>query len=311
MDKTQIKAEMFDGAVKVSKLTKTMKDRIIDLAIVFVGLVFVLRSVIEIDKTGRSVTEIIADSVMTLLFSFLVSRLLEAKGLAQGGKANEYLATMKEYSKIIEEITPHIDYLDEFCEEKNDFRLKKLKTKILREVGISYEKYISPNFDEMQYSEEKRKHITHANRAHLGEELSVGFLTSEDGATSEEQGFGRTRAKYSFNSAKYDIISKVGICVAFSYFGVTMIMSFSWAVLIWYVIQFGLFLVLGAWKYISAYTFMTDEHRNRIIRKINYLYEFKNEIANGYAEKIKKQKQTVESKGEETDERIGQVQDGE
>lgn len=278
MDKKELTQEAVDAAAKISSgASKVLKDYIIDIAIVAIALVFVLRSVITIGQTGRTVSEILADGFMTLLFGFLVSRLLEAKGIFNGELSRDYRTTMLEYAKVIDVVTPYIDRLDDFCKGKNEAKLKEMRTKILLSAGIKYEVYADKDFDESKYSPEKQKIIAEANNAKLPEELSTRFLTSEDGKVLKKKEFGRTVSQYVKSSTRYDLISKVGICIAFSYFGVSLSTSFSWSVLVWYVIQIGLLIILGVWKYLNAYSFVVGEHRNRIIRKINLLYEFRNE----------------------------------
>ena len=214
---------------------------------------------------------------MTLLFGFLVSRLLEAKGIFNGELSRDYRTTMAEYGKVIDVITPYIDHLDDFCKRKNEMKLRELRTKILVSAGIKYEVYADKDFDESKYSPEKQKIIALANNAKLPEELSTRFLTSEEGKFLKKKEYGRTVSQYVKSSTRTDLVSKIGICIVFSYFGVSFSTSFSWAVLVWYIIQIGLLIILGVWKYLNAYSFIVGEHRNRIISKINNLYEFRNE----------------------------------
>lgn len=76
-----------------------------------------------------------------------------------------------------------------------------------------------------------------------------------------------------------DIISKIGISVIIGYYGVKLIEEFNYATLIWNTLQVGLFLIMGVIKMYQAYSFITDEFRGRIIKKIDNLQKFDNYIS--------------------------------
>ena len=277
-------------------------NRILDLSLIVIILVYVLRSAIIITPGGKSVGEILADGFMTSLFGFAIARILEVKGLNCGKSSPQYLATMKEYGEIIDTISPYIDHLDAFCKVKNESRLKDARTKILLGAGIKYETYADKDFDESKYSEEKRKIIRKADKVKVFELTSEELTSDEDFGQYGKNEFGRTPGKYLRRSSIRDVLTKLSVGVALAYYGITLVLNFSWASLIWYVVQITIFLFLGVLKFISANMYMGDERRNGIIRKITYLYEFRNRHEQGemFAPEEQKNQKEIQENASET-----------
>lgn len=275
------KEEILESAGKATgAASRFLKNYIVDVAMVVAVLIYVLRSVIVIGETGKTVVEILADGSMTLLFGFIISRTLSAKGIFNGEKSSVFLATMSEYGKVMDSVTPYIDDLERFCKKKNAEDLKQLRTEILAREGIKYETYIRDDFDPSALNEEQRKVVRRANLAKLKNPLSTRFLTSENERRHGTK-IGRSKQAYAKSSSGLDLLSKIGLCIVLSYFGISPVESFSWYLLVWYVIQVGVFFLLGSLKYVSGYNFITDEFRNRILFKVNTLYEFKNRHEKG------------------------------
>jgi len=61
-------------------------------------------------------------------------------------------------------------------------------------------------------------------------------------------------------------------------------------------LQVGLFLVMGVIKMYQAYTFITDEFRGRIIKKIDNLQKFEN-----YINSLPKEELQIETKTQEVE----------
>ena len=299
MDKDK-KEDLLETAGKMtSGAGAFLKNYIIDFALVIAVLVYVLRSVFTIGETGRGVLEILADGFMTLLFGFIISRALSAKGIMNGESSSAYLATMSEYSKVIDEVTPYIDELEAFCAKRNEEELRRLRTAILTREGIRYEAYAGGELDPAALSDEKRSAIRRANHVRLKTPLSTRFLTSENERRHGEK-VGRSKSAFTKSDSGLDLLYKVGICITLSYFGIMPVESFSWYTLAWYVVQVGLFFLLGSLKYVSSYNFITDEFRNRILYKINLLYEFRNRHQKGEKFLPEEKEKEAESHASET-----------
>lgn len=250
-------------------------------------IVYVIKGFVEIVETGKTIWEIIADGFVSALFGFLISKLLSLQGLEKGGRAPGVIDTNKLHSKTVLKISSKIYLLDEWCEDKNKEALRIEQSKILATCGISYEeftkglyrtitaegeKYLS--FEELD--KEKQKTIRKARKVKLTP-LTASSLTSDGDIADDPYNFGIDKKTFARRRDGRQIISKIMCGVLFGFYGVELITDFNVSNLIWTAIQVVLFLVMGVISYLQAYSFVTDEYRHRIIKKIDNLIKFDNQ----------------------------------
>jgi hypothetical protein len=269
-------------------------NHFMDLIIVFACAVYVLRGLIQVTETGKTIVEIVVDGVIAWVFAYSISRMMVAKGLMTGQKTETYKATMSEYGKVIDLVTPHIDKLPDWCVEKNEKAKKRLQTNLLISAAIKYDTFISDDFDPSKYTDEKRKIIDKARKLKI-KELSPQLLTSERKQKADEPfNFGMSADEYMSMKAATGVVFKVLISLVLGYYGVKLITDFSIETLIWYLVQVGIFMLFGSVGYLFSYLFATGALRNRFIAKTNVLYEFLNET------KRKEEKPEQEPKAEQS-----------
>ncbi|MBR2983950.1 MAG: hypothetical protein IKC60_00405, partial [Clostridia bacterium] len=109
--------------------------------------------------------------------------------------------------------------------------------------------------------------------------LLTSSLTGDESDPGDPLALGATKKGFMAKSDSKRLFSKLATGLLFGYYGVQAITDFSWAQLIWTAIQTVMFLVMGVSSYMQSYFFMTDNYRNRIIRKMDYLQMFKNMIS--------------------------------
>jgi hypothetical protein len=260
------------------KINGFMKNHLTDIVLVIACAVYIIRGVAKITETGKSIPDIIADGVIAFLFGYVIARFLMLRGLFDGKKSEQFIATMAAYGAVINMITPYIEKLDGWCETKNKDLEKKEKEKILLSAGISYNRYKSAEFDINKCTEQQKIIVKRAENLKL-RKLTSSALTSEKKEKANDPFYlGKTAEEYMTQSSVKDFFSKAGLAVVLGYFGVELISDFSWETLLWYALQVAAFLVLGIVKYTSSYLFTTGSLRNRFIAKTNILYEFLNEV---------------------------------
>lgn len=274
------------------KVKEFFKHNIGYLIVAFVSAVYIMTAFIAIDRTGKTVAEIIADGAIAFLLGVFINRIFDLQGLSNGDREERVQATKNEHGATVLRISPHIDKLDEWCERENAKNYKVQRTKILARVGLRYDdcfdgdgvaKEWTPSEANMankvlrKIELKKLKGYSAAVNLKLTA-LSAGELTSEGGKQQDPFYFGRTKAQYETHEGVFDIISKLGTAFIFGYYGVTLIQGFNYANLIWTSLQVAIFLVMGVIKMYQAYNFVVDEFRGRIIKKIDSLQKFENYI---------------------------------
>ena len=304
------------------KVKQFLKDNICYIVVVLVSLIYVASGLVRIGETGKTISEIIADGVVSLLLGFFLDVLFDLQGLSEGERDKDVQEVYKEHGKVVVDINPYIDKLDDWCEKKNINNLKLQRLKILSMAGMKYddafdEKGVAKPFvfedlskykDKRQLKkakrEEKRRYKCYLKAVNLKiKELSAGVLTSEGNNSSDLNDLGRTKQDYERRSSTKSFVSKVGTGIIFGYFGIELLMNPSWEMLIWRAFQLAIFLIMGLIRLYSSRMFMTDEFKGRMIKKTNHLKMFKNEhkaTTKEVAEKISepKEKQNIVEEGE-------------
>lgn len=270
-------------------------------------VIYIVRGFVEIVETGKTIWEIVADGFVSALFGFLISKLLSLQGLEKGSSAREVADTNLLHSKTVLKITPKIYLLDEWCEKKNKEALKIEQSKVLAGCGISYEDFTNGLYRTITLEGEKylpeealdkvhKRTIRKARRIRLTP-LTASSLTADGEKSHDPYNFGINKKEFALRRDGRQIISKIMCGVLFGFYGVRLITDFNVANLIWTAIQVVLFLVMGVISFLQAYSFVTDEYRARIIRKIDNLMKFDNEI---HVERL-------ENKKGESDEKLDEV----
>lgn len=278
------------------KIKKFLKENICYIVVVLVSLIYVASGLVRIGETGKTISEIIADGVVSLLLGFFLDVLFDLQGLSEGERDDEVQKVYKEHGEIIVEINPIIDDLDDWCDKKNVANLKLQRLKILSMAGLKYDDVFDDDgvakpfeFKDLSIitdSKQRRKEKKEENRRYKCylkavnykiKELSSGVLTSEGNNSSDLNDLGRTKQDYERKSSTKSFVSKVGTGIIFGYFGIDLIKNPSWEMLIWRAFQLAIFLIMGLIRLYSSRMFMTDEFKGRMIKKTNHLKMFRNE----------------------------------
>ena len=109
--------------------------------VVLISLVYVASSLINISKTGKSIYEIVASGVLSLIVGIMINGVFRSIGIRRGDEDERTVATNALHAKTVDEIAPYIDKLDEFCEKENRRVLREIRTRILAKEGMKYSDY--------------------------------------------------------------------------------------------------------------------------------------------------------------------------
>ena len=104
--------------------------------------------------------------------------------------------------------------------------------------------------------------------------LTPAALTSEEANEQDPFNFGKTKGEYRRSRGAKDVISRILMAVIFGYFGVTFVSEINPATLIWNTLQIIMYVTSGVMQMYSSFSFIVDEHRLSMIKKIDCLEKF-------------------------------------
>lgn len=258
-------------------------------AAILASAVYLATSFVRIDKTGKSVYQIIVDSAIIFMIGFFIHRVFDIQGLLIGERNELYQKSMRLHGEAVIKVAPDLDKLDDWCFLKNADNLRVQRIRILSEEGLRYGEYFEPDgslkdgaFVDLDAITSKNMKRIYRRRNRCVEKalrikltrLSAAELTSEGVNANDPYNFGRTKRKYEQQSSAQAAISKAGSALIFGYYGVSLLEDFSYANLIWNAMQVAMFVLIGAVAMYNSYLFITNEHRGRIVKKINCLEMF-------------------------------------
>ena len=296
------------------KIRSFLKQNFGYFIITLVSLIYIATAIITIDETGKTLAQIIADSIIIFFLGVLINRIFDLQGMLNGDRDETVIKTLALHAQMVIKISPHIDKLDDWCRLKNQENLRLQRTKILSLEGLKYNDYFEDNGslikeyvidkEKLNNKYEKRQELAKYNCFKKALKLKLTQLTtnaliSEGGKGNDPYYLGRTKAQYERQTSLSDIFTKIGLAFVFGYYGVRLIQDFNYANLIWNAFQVCIFLVMGTIKMYQAFFFVKDEFRGRIVKKINNLEMFYNYITSQEPEKKEVESPAVEEKPKE------------
>lgn len=253
------------------------------LAVALVSFVYIASSLITISKTERTVFEIIGAGVLSFIVGFLINSAFRSFGVRKGDESDKMISTVTLHGEAVDAIVPYIDRLDEFCDIENKNALFKIRQKILSNAGLRYDdcfdengipKEITIDCKNKDMREEKEKAYSKAIKIKI-KPLLASNLTSD--GVSEDNPFDFCKSKKQFTTQKntFDIISRVILAIIVGSFGVAMSENADYSTVIWNALQIVMYIFGGVIQMYASYSWIVDDYRQSIIKKIDYLQKFK------------------------------------
>ncbi|MBQ3041467.1 MAG: hypothetical protein IJD42_07720 [Clostridia bacterium] len=268
------------------------------LAVVLVSLAYIAGSFLLISATGKTVYEILAGGIISMIVGILINGVFRSLGLRRGEEDERTISTSNLYEKTIDSIVCHIDKLQDFCDMENVRALSTIRKKILARAGMKYSECFDENgivksFDYEMYSDteiemasrRKRRKYLKINRIRKRaydkavnvkiKLLSPAVLTSDDAKENDPFDFGKSKKEYSSQQSAADVISRIIMAIIFGYFGVSLASEINVALLVWNTMQIAMYIASGVVQMYSTYTWIVNDHRVGVIKKIDCLQKFK------------------------------------
>ena len=266
--------------------------------VVLVSLVYVASSLINISRSGRSVYEIIATGVLSLIVGVMINGVFRSMGIRRGDEDERTLATNALHARTVEEISPYIDMLDEFCERENKRVLREIRTRILVREGMKYSDYFDENGAAKSTTLPSAELPPPIAQGRLGTEgmdkakckayrralrvkvkpLVSSNLTSDGVKASDPFDFGKSKREYTSQKNAGDLLVKLLMAIIFGYFGVTLATEINVASIVWNALQIVLYITGGVIQMYNSFMWVVDDYRGSVVKKIDYLQKFKNYV---------------------------------
>lgn len=257
-----------------TKIARFLKNRLYDIAIVLLCLTRIVFGLAEIQKTGHTVAQILADGFITLVFSIVLSRLLEGKGLISGEKTTEYQEAIKAYRLQRDRIGDNITLLDEWCDKYTHKRYENKVKTLLMPYGISLKDYQENTYDKSKFNEKQLKKLNAIGKTKV-KKLTTVSLMAGDLETIKEMDYDRiTKKSFTRVSASSDLVLKIVLSIVWGYYTLPAIATWNWAGAIWALMHTVLIFGLSVIKYFAAYNFVNEELRAKVMDKTNKIKQF-------------------------------------
>lgn len=258
-----------------------------------VSLAYLFTAFLTVEGTGKPLSRIIADAALAFFLGFFINRLFDLQGLAMGDRDPRMSAAVRAHGELVSRLSPFMDHLADFCARENAANYRTQRTRLLAGGGLRYDDCFSEDGLPLPYlpgprrtraekrSEKRRRRAyLHALRLRLSL-VTPENLTGEGGYPEDPFRFGRSKGQYEKQASLSELLSKAGTSLIFGYYGVRLVEEFSYAALIWTVLQIALFLAMGVLRMQRARRFIVEEYRGRVLRKTDLLRRFENGVRAG------------------------------
>lgn len=270
---------MNDDKNVLTKTREYIRDNLVSISLVLLCIVWMLMGFVTLKLTGKSAEEVVADSLMLMLFGLTINRMCTIMGIKKGKQTKKYIDTNDLHGNKVTEASKDINSLVRWCDKENNLNKKETQSKMLAPLGIAYSDFINNNIDYSRWEKPNKikKKVLKIKNIKL-HQISVDALTTIIDDRTDKFYYGRSEKRYKKSESIMDFVSKPVIYVVLGLMAVDLITNFSYGNLILKLIQLVILLSSGAMKYANAYTFIVDEFRAGTIKKINDLDRFLDEL---------------------------------
>lgn len=262
----------YDGDTGTEKVIDFVKKNILNGVLFIIVALFMVKDIIEIQESGKTVLEILATSMFNFTFGFAINTILQKKGLIAGQETNKYIELDKKYEEEINKTDDKIDLMDEFCDLKNDELLEKARKRVLRMGRIKYEDFMTKPKEECCHTKEQEQWYAKA------EKVKIQFITPDNLLSETDARYDRGKKEETIEThSKKQILSGIPTRIIVALIGgyFTVSTALNKANILWSALQVAVWLAFGLVSYYQNFMFI-QTYMNKIKRKIKYLKEFNN-----------------------------------
>lgn len=276
-----------------AKAMRILKNSIGYIMATVFTVAYIALSILKIDKTGRTIDEIVGDGFKYYIYQIVLTALLRPQGLANGRNDEEYIKTAELHEKKVEEISENMNYLPVWCEKKNQENYKKQRTKILASESLKYSDYFQDDgtviadyeIDSSKMSlrwknrftrrAEKRRYKAYRRAVKLKlSELEATSLTSSDKAKEDVYALPESEKEFLGRKFLIDIVKRTLPAILFGLYGFKEAADLNWAAFAWTVFQAVTGLVSAIAEMITSKHYIVNDVRTGMVKKIGWMDVF-------------------------------------
>lgn len=266
------------------KVARFFVTQAANLALVVIVLVYALSGLINIDDTGKSVSEILASSFIAMILAWSISTLLGQKGIDRGQESDVFKATLKEYGEKVASVDGHTDEFEKFCEEQKAYEKEKIQRSIIAAAGLKWDKvFVDGQFViSKELDKDQTQAVKKAIRAKVYN-MEAGYVLGgmeQELKSVKDESIRSWQSKESLRTGFLKVLNSV----IFGIYTIQVITDFNWAGIIWKLLEVAVWLGFGYISFFTNYEFVVEKYRKQIISKINLIVKF-NDIIKKYPNK--------------------------
>ncbi len=283
---------------------------------------YIMLSFMTIDRTDRTVEEIIGTGFVFYLYQIALVSLFRPQGITNGEKNPKYIKTQDLHANKVDEVAPYMDELAVWAEKQNVENYKRVRRRILAGVGLKYENYFKEDgviepyqIDVAKMSlrwsnrfirrEEKRRIKAYKKAVQLKlTEIDATSLTSCDRAKEDKFSLPESKKEFMGRKTLKSVVVKALPAILFGLYGFREIEGWTLVNLAWTCFQALSGFASAIPEMLSAQSYVVDDLRLGAVKKISWLDEFLCDLKKNsaeYASSKKTVKETVEQTVKETD----------
>lgn len=263
-----------------ARLNNFVRKNVFDIAIAVICLMRIVYGLTEIEKTGNTIAEIVADSAIAFLFSTILCRLFEGKGLSAGENSKIYQASLEKYETAKEGAGKWISNLEGWCRKYTKKRYIEKMTAKLLPLGLTYEQYVKQEYDETKFTDTQKKRFDKLKNVKVQNITTEILMSGESESDQEDINYKKaTKRAFVKRSTKNGTSTKIVLSILFGYFTLPPIVQWDWAGAIWALFHTALTIGVSVIGYLNAYNFMVETVRAKLEDKTHKLNLFMKEQA--------------------------------
>lgn len=254
---------------------------------------YIALSVLTIDRTGRSLGEIIGTGFLYYIFQISLTSLLRPQGLINGKNSKEYQETRELHGEKVEEISDNMNLLPIWCKRKNAENYREQRIKILAREGLKYSDYFDKDGKVIKMYElsvekmslrwsnrfvrrtEKRRYRACRKALSLKlSELDATSITSSDKNKADKYALPEDEKEFLGRKLIKDLILKALPSILFGLYGVKELAALNWAAFAWTVFQAATAFASAVAEMIGSHSYIVNDVRTGMVKKIGWMDDF-------------------------------------
>ena len=301
------------------KIKKFLKNSIGYIMALLLTAAYITLSFMTINRTGRTVEEIVGTSFVFYLYQIALVSLFRPQGIANGERNPKYVKTQELHAKKVDEVADHMDELSVWAEKENEKNYKVVRKRILAGAGLKYDDYfkadgiiepykIDPKKLSLRWSnrfmrkEEKRRIKAYKRAVRLKlSEIDATSLTSCDRAKEDKYALPESKKEFMGRNTLKSIVTKAFPAILFGLYGFKEIEDWTWINLAWTSFQAISGFASAIPEMLAAQSYVVDDLRLGAVKKISWLDAFLCALKLAPEEYSTQKEESIKEKDDECD----------